>query len=513
MGAPSKRARKIRQASEFDVARLRGVLGSPRSSSAVYSWSLEDIFAARNAQMRGQFAIAARLAESTRTDDALYVAFCNRLAPQRCIKTEIVPAKGSRGASVAKEAEALFGAAGIGVKADTISDIHAALVNHEVAFGVNVTLPREDGTRVDIEHRAWPIEHVRWDETKRAFVTRLDPMCAAPGEGPEATIVHGDGRWVIYKRYEVDPFKHGAIIPAALVWARHAFGLRDWARSSLTHGLAKTIGELPAGVPLQADGALSADAAAFLELLLTIANSDLPVGIRPNGSKTEFISNSSTAWQVFNELVSNADKAAARIYLGTDGVLGAQGGAPGVDIESLFGVASTLVEGDLRCIERAIDTGVIEPWCAMNFGDSSLAPKRRYLLPDADADAARTSMATRRQAFFADVESARKNGFDITQAFINELAASHGVQAPLLPAASNKAPSIALAPTDIARVVTVNEARASAGVGPLVLADGTPDPDGSLTVEQFAAKKAAEATATAQTPSAASALSLVKGTK
>lgn len=74
MGAPSKRARKVRQAAEFDVTRLRAALRSPVSTGYVYAWTLAEIFAARDAQMRGQFALAARLAESMRTDDALAVA-------------------------------------------------------------------------------------------------------------------------------------------------------------------------------------------------------------------------------------------------------------------------------------------------------------------------------------------------------------------------------------------------------------------------------------------------------
>src|SRR5262249_10848254 len=147
---------------------------------------------------------------------------------------------------------------------------------------------------------------------------------------------------------------------------------------------AKVIGEMPEGVPLQKDGALSDEAAAMVELLRAIASGDSPIGIRPAGSKTDFLVNTSTAWQIFENLSTNAEKAAARIYLGTDGTLGAQGGAPGVDIKALFGVASTIVEGDLECLERGFKTGTIEPWTALNFGDSSLAPTRKYLLPDPD---------------------------------------------------------------------------------------------------------------------------------
>ena len=223
-----------------------------------------------------------------------------------------------------------------------------------------------------------------------------------------------------------------------------------------------------------------------------IASDDSPVGIQPFGAAVDFLASGATNWQIFKELVDYATSEAARIYLGTDGTLGSKGGAPGVDVQSLFGVAATRVEGDLKCIEKGLRTGVIEPWCAVNFGDSTLAPTRRYMLPDADADAARASLATRKAAFYEEIEKARANGFEINQDVVNRIASEHGVTPPVLPVESKKAPSIALAPTDIARVVTVNEARASAGVGPLTLPTGAPDPDGALTVEQFAAKKAAQ---------------------
>lgn len=437
MGAPSKRARKVRNAAEFDVARLTRALTPPRTSASVYAWTLAEIFSARDAQMRGQFAIAARLAESLRTDDALFVAYENRLAPQRCIKVELCAAPGARGAPIAAEAEALFGQAGVGIHPDTISDIHGCLVNHGVAFAVNVATPREDGSRVDFELRAWPIEFVRWDAYQRCFMARVEPTDLVPGEttyAGEVPIVHGDGRWVVFRKNEIEPFKSGALVAAALVWARHAYAIRDWAKSSIAHGSAKVVGELPTGVALQsADGTLTPEALAFADLLSGFANSDSFAGIRPAGSKSEFVTNTSTAWQVFAELVRNGEQAAARVYLGTDGALGSVGGAPGVDIQTLMGVAATLVEGDLRCIERGLLTGTIEPWCAVNHGDSSLAPKRRYLLADADADAARAAMSARRAAFFADIAAARENRFDITQSYVDEVAKMHGVDAPSLP--------------------------------------------------------------------------------
>ena len=47
-----------------------------------------------------------------------------------------------------------------------------------------------------------------------------------------------------------------------------------------------------------------------------------------------------------------------------------QGGGPGIDIATLLGVSTVKVQGDLEALQRGFRTGVLEPWCAINFGDS-----------------------------------------------------------------------------------------------------------------------------------------------
>lgn len=448
MGAPSKRAKKIRQAAEFDINRLIAALATPSGSGVpLTSWTLEQIFGARDDQLRGHFYRPAKMAEVMRTDDAIAVAKENRLAPLRCTKVEIKPAKGARGATIAGEADALFGQNGVGIHPDTHASIHSCLVDHDIAIAQCVPHPRDDGSRVDLEVRAWPIEHVRWDAYKRQLVTRVDPVASEDGAGGEVPIVHGDGRWLVFQRYEIDPWKYGAILAACIVWARHAMAARDWAKGSVAHGAAKMIAELPEGVPLQEGGEStpSPEATAMLALLRDMVSSDAPIGIRPAGSKTEFLANGSTNWQIFSELVGNGERAAARIYLGTDGILGSQGGAPGVDIQSLFGVAATKVESDVACLSRGFQTA-IEVWAALNFGDSSLAPTRRYMLPDADADAARAAEAQRTTAFYDELDRAKKSGVAITQAFVDKLANKHGVESPTLGTAPATTQSPASAP-------------------------------------------------------------------
>lgn len=492
MGAPSKRAKKTRTGSEFDLVRLAAELRPPKLSSALYSWDLDTIRSARDAQMRGAFKLAAKLAQSTRTDYAIFSSFLNRLAPQRGLPVQLKPPNDSaRAERVLSEAEALFGPRGVGIHPDTLADIDGTLANHGVAFGINVVTPREDGSRVDFEHKSWPIEYVRWDPNIRGYVTQLDGQA-------EEVICHGDGRWVIYQQHEHDPWTHGAILAVALLWADHAFGVRDRAKASNTHGNAKIIGTMPEGVALQdAANNPTPEAAAFLQLLRDVASADTPIGIKPFGSVMDYIVNNSAQWQIFKEIIDSGDKAADRVYLGHDMAVTSAGGDA---VGYLFGVRNDIVEGSLRAIERGLRTGVIEPWAAINFGDSALAPDRVYLLPDADEDARRKSLAERTKAFHDAIEAAKKNSFDVTAAYVAALAKEFGIPVPPLPdATASKKPTITLAPTDVAKVVLVNEARASAGLDVLRLPNGAPDPDGLLTVEEFSAKKAAASKASIPT--------------
>jgi hypothetical protein len=433
MGAKSKRAQKVRQAAEFPIASMKQAMTPPPEVGSVYSWSLEDIRAARDAQMRGQFARPAQLAAAMRTDDAISVARGNRLSPLRCIRVEIKPSKGARGKPIADEAEALYGQDGIAISLETCASIEGCFVDHGIAFATNTWTPREDGSRVDCTVSYFPIEHVRWEPYKRCYVARVDSSVMTDGMS-EVDIVHGDGRWIIFSEFAHEPYKqHAAVLPAALVWACRAFAMRDWAKGSVSHGSAKVIGTMPEGVPLQGDapGTLSPQATAFVALVRDVATSDNAAGVKPFGSTLDLLTNDSPAWQIFEKLVENRERAAARIYQGTDGALGANGGAPGVDISVLFGVASTKVQGDSVVISRGLQSGSIDIWTAINFGDSALAPTRRYMLPDADGDADRASLTVRTNAFYAHIELAAKR-FVIDQAFVEKIAKLYDVEAPTL---------------------------------------------------------------------------------
>ena len=469
MGRKSKKARRNRKKAEFN----------PVQGEGADTWTLAQIMDARDQQMRGQFSRPVALGASMRTDPALFTAYHTRLAPQQSLDVEMKAASDTTaGKAVAAESEGLFGIDGVGVTKATLSNVNGDLANFGVAIGYNVPTYRADGSRTDLRMNYWPLRWVRWDEATQLLWTQVDTL---PGQEPlpphdlqyhmgEMPIIHGDGRWTIFSKFEHLPWRQdAAILPGSLVWARHAHALRDWSKGSTSHANAKIVGEMPEGIALSdTDGNMTNEAAAFLVLLQAVAALESPVGIKPSGADLDYIVNNSTAWQVYKELVDNAARAAARIYLGTDGILGTQGGAPGIDISQLFGVATTRIQGDLEAIETGLLQGLIEPWAAMNFGNSSLAPKRLFLIPDVDSDGEVKARGERRVSFFVDLGSMKEHGMVVSQPVVDKLAKTYKIDAPMLvPATGVKKPSVTLAPTDVVEIVHVDEARASADLDPM----------------------------------------------
>jgi transposase-like protein len=451
----AKAPKRTRRAAEFTGS---AVLLPQRHRSPVSSWSIETIRLARDAQMRGDFAQAVRLAEILRTDDALFTAYLNRLAPQTAIACELKSCGGARGDAVAKRA-----ANGVIAPRDVIAGIHGTLVNHGIAIGYLKHEPSDDGSRVSFRLTEWPLEHVKWNPS----LERLETFAKDGGE--RVAITHGDGHWIVFRKFHDRPWIQDAcLLPSAMVWGAHAQGLADWAGSSKSHGLNKLIGELPEGVSLLADeaGTFTAEATAFLAMLQDLVSGEVGAGIRPAGSKTDIVSNNATNYQVFSELILDRKKAAAAIYLGTDATLGAAGGAPGVDISALFGVATTKIQGDLETIQEAMNTGAYQPWTAINEGDSRYAPSLAYLMPDADAKAKAEEQATKRERFHAELKRYKESGMVVDQEVVNKLAKEFDVEPPTLASVAAQQTSLILAPTDVARVTRGREARASQGLPP-----------------------------------------------
>jgi len=450
-------APKVRTAAEFRDTRLLTVQ-PPNRTNGSFSWDLELIKGARDDQMNGNFKRPTMLARALRTDDAMFTSYRNRIAPLSAIATKLVPNGGARGKAAAAKAQG-----SIHIARPVLAGIGGTLANHGIAIGYNEQQANDAGTIVDFRLTEWPLEHVRWNASLRCLQATIKD-----GNGP-VEIRHGDGRWTIFCKFDDEPWTQEAcILPAALVWAAHAGGLSDWNSASLAHGLAKIMGELPEGVSLaNEDGALTPEAATFLGMMRDLVSGAAAAGIRPSGSKTDFLANGSTAWQVFAELISDRTKAAARIYNGTDAMLGSVGGAPGVDISQLFNVASSIVQGDMTAIETGINSGVIQPWAAINEGTSRYAPSIAYQMPDPDAAAKAKERGENRGRLMLAIKDMREQKLEVGQADVDVLAVEFNVSPPPKLASIDKVTStLVLAPTSLDVVVRGREARASQGLPP-----------------------------------------------
>ncbi len=446
---------RLRTADEFKAS--RAPLKAPRRQRSTLSWSLETIRAARDAQMRGDFQLPVALAKMMRTDDAIFVARNNRLAPQSAIATELVSAGGARGDAARRKAMS-----SCITPRTVLQGIAGDLADHGVAIGYIKQELNEEGTRTDFELTQWPLEHVKQNESTEQLETRVDG-------GAREIIQHGNGRWIVFKKCANEPWtQEAAVLPGALIWAAHAEGLKDWVQASTSHGQAKIIGELPEGVALQDDdGNLTPEAEAFLELLQDLVSGEVGAGLRPHATKTEFVSNGSNAWQVFMELIMNREKAAARVYLGTDAILGSVGGAPGVDIAQLFGVATTKIQGDFEAIEQGLNTGLFQPWAAVNEGDSRYAPRLRYLMPDPDASKHVEDFDARLEKLLKRAHELKAEGMAVEQPMIDRLCKTYNIDPPIMLApVAGKTPAILPTPSGFESSIRVREMRAAGGLDP-----------------------------------------------
>lgn len=460
-----------------DYPRKDLTVREPRRKTPSVAWPLSEVRAARDAQLRGNFRISSKLADAILLDDAIHVAYQNRVAPLNALPVRLMSSGGARGDRAKKLAQKH-----ITTPRAVLTGIGGTIAMHNVAFGHITQETNDEGTLVSMRLEEWPIEHVRWDCTDWTYKTYVDG-------GVEVPIIHGDGEWIVFNRDAVDPFKKAALCPAALIFSAHLDAVRSWSAAANAHGQAKILGKLQEGVPTQDEnGNLTPDADYLLGMLTDMVSGDIGAGLLPANTEAEFLTNGSSAWQVFSELAQNREKAAARVFLGTDGALGSQGGAPGVDVAELFGVATTKTQGDVALVQDGLHSGLYVPFTAINLGDSRYAPRLEFEMPDVDADQRVQQRADARDAMFDAIKAYKENGLELNQEVVDEIAKDYNLPAPKLAGLSNQV-SIALAPTDVAKVVRVREARASQGLAPFG------DERDDLTIAQLEAQSEAESEA------------------
>lgn len=306
--------------------------------------------------------------------------------------------------------------------------------------------------------RRWPTWAVQYYRYRRTFV-------AITSDGPVDIL--NDGKFTLVADSE-EPHFLGAIVALgeeALDGKSNQRARASWIER---YSNPKLVGEMPPGVaPRSPEGDL------FFDALGTLRGPD-GFGIIPNGAKLTWqglVASQSTA--IKDALDSNLMNVSLAL-LGQNGTTTSQG----VYASPMFkDVARTVVDRDLNAIVRAANQGHVAPWLECNYAASIAAeraagtwtePVLEVPLPDPDADARIKSYGERLAALTKHLTEARAAGIVVDQPYVNRCAVQFEVEPPTLAAASaTPIARLDLAPTDIAKVVRVDEGRASQGLPPV----------------------------------------------
>lgn len=305
--------------------------------------------------------------------------------------------------------------------------------------------------------RLWPTWAVQYYRYRKTFV-------AITTEGPVDIL--NDGKFTLVAD-SIEPHFTGAIVALG----EEAFDGKSTQRARAAYieryGNPKWIGTMPLGT-----GVRTPEGQAFFAALATLRGPD-GYGVLPNGAtyKLEGLTGQTSA--VFKDALESNWQYVAAILLGSDGTMTRGTGVYSAPI--FAGVRRDLVDRGLKMAVRGANQGHVAPWLALNYAASIEAakgwidPVLDIPLPDPDSDARIKSYSDRVISFHKIVQAERLAGFEITKERVAQLAAALDIDPPTL---STQAVSrIGLAPTDMARVVTVNEARRGAGLDPLPATD------------------------------------------
>lgn len=404
------------------------------------SWTKADVDAARADLSRGIFRRPVSLWRSAKTDAAIYAAALNRIAPMAGLPLELdagcpdghAARPGGLGERAMAEASARFLGGECDIPFDVLADVNEELAVFGVSVCQVVRSQTDAGDRVNLRLENWPLEHTQHYETAPDGGRGL---YASTTEG-WVPIVHGDGRWVVFSAHAQEPWNWGALIALSDVWASRAFARRDRSKSGESQGDSKWIATMPEGMSTK-----SPEGKEMLAQVLALYNRRRAM-LKPFGSVIERNEAMSQNWQIFKEIISSDDSDAAKILLGQD-VSDTAVSSQRLSFAQLFGIRNDLVERDLTVMARQLNTGLIRPWQAMNFGRIDLVRGIAWRFPDFDQDQRRESLAKRELDLATIVKARRDAQLPVTQTWIDCLCRDLGVQTFVLPDLAASGSSVA----------------------------------------------------------------------
>jgi len=451
------------------------------------TWSIPDVRGALYAHLTGVFYASGMLCDSMLGDDRVTATLNSRAAGWLGRETRSRPANDSAAAKECHDAWMAWWPRLTGDSAIRETFDYGTLMG----FGHDQLIwdTSQRGLDYAPRLRPWHPVYTYYDWTLRRFM--------AIGQDATIPITPGDGKWVEYAPYgSYRGWIRGAIRPCAEPWLLRHYGFRDMARFGEVHGNPTRVGYVPmVGDPVeraafeQALAALGADAAMMIP-----RGVDLNDGL---GYDYKLVEATSKAWEVHPAQIDRCDMAIVLALLMVNLTTQVEGGSYGA-AKVQMDVRSQGSQLDNATWRRTIYEQIARPFAYLNFGDADLAPTTWW---DVTGTSEYADNSRQFQAVGTAIQAMKQGGVGfkntatahvwISETFglsnfpeleLVEPAGAMPVEGEAEP--DGDEPKLELTPSDIAIVVTVDEARASVGLPPI---GGV---DGALTVAAYKAKYA-----------------------
>lgn len=446
----------------------------------------------------GNFRDAAILCDAMLRDDRINGVIGTRVSGLTGSPLEVKPANSKRKAArIAEELGGTDDAPGLWDEmfpASTIGD----LLRYGSMLGIAVAeiIWKTSARRWVPFLKVWHPQFIYWDwaEFRYKIITR-DGTIPLPriDEDPRS-----DGKWFVWAPYGYQyGWLKGLIRSLAMLYLGRQWTWRDGLRYGEVHGQPLTKVYVPEGAQQTAKDDFYAGVAnrGSDGAVMVPVNKDG----RDKGYDVVLEEAKARTHEVFFGLLDRVDTNIAVDVLGQNLTTEVHGGS----------LAASKTHDNIRIDKKredarigpSIRTQVLTYWAYYNYGDPELAPRPEYQVePPDDETKEATALKTLGEALtaFAMVGAPIDQRAILDHAGVpmtsddetsmddeDATAAADGVQVP-----GADAKGVTLTPSAIGAIVTVNEARAQIGLGPLAGENGQPSPDGSLTIAEYQSKHA-----------------------
>lgn len=329
-----------------------------------------------------------------------------------------------------------------------------------VALGQRKALKRDIGERQLAVLETW---HPRWlYQNTYTQEWRLNHR-----DGSDI-IEPGDGQWIMYAPYGVvRPWAYGAWRAIAFAWILKQFALHDRARFSEVFGSPMRVGTAP-------EGARERDRQRWLVALKNLGR-DAALVLPPGYDLKLVAVTASKGVDVFDQQIQWADRAMAVVLAGQ---IVTTEGTPGFNTGSIHeSIKADIIGFTASSTATCLHEQSVKPWAALAFDSASDAPVPQWdtTLPE-DQERKASAMRGVGDAISKLDEVLAPSGVRVDAM---KLVERFGIPVVTLPVTGSDAPNVQLAPTDVAKVVRVDEARSGAGLPPMG------GPEGNMTVDEF----------------------------